>query len=51
MAVGAYSAARLSIRLDVGGVFGLVIVLIFGGIIGAISGVIIGIPALRLRGD
>jgi branched-chain amino acid transport system permease protein len=51
MAVGAYSAAILSIRLDVGGIFGLIIVLIFGGIVAAISGVIIGIPALRLRGD
>lgn len=59
MAVGAYGAAHLGIYLN--GVLTmpdaikhpviLVVCLIFGGILSAIAGLIIGIPSLRLRGD
>jgi len=51
MAVGAYTAAILSTRIGVTGIFGFILVLIAGGIAAAISGIIIGVPALRLRGD
>ena len=56
MAVGAYTSAILSIRLHAFlengiGILGFIAVLIIGGIAAAIAGIIIGVPALRLRGD
>lgn len=51
MAVGAYTAAILSSRLDISGIFGFVFVLIVGGLAAALAGIVIGVPALRLRGD
>lgn len=54
MCVGAYMGGKLSVILE--GVLGntvpnLLISLIAGGIVAAICGFIIGMPALRLRGD
>lgn len=51
MAVGAYTSAILSTRLGIDNVFGFILVLILGGLAAALSGIIIGVPALRLRGD
>jgi len=59
MAIGAYGAAHLSKYLMevlvmpdfIKGIIVLVVCLIFGGILAAIAGLIIGIPSLRLRGD
>ena len=56
MAVGAYTAALFSLHsgLPTSGAFGivtLVLGVILGGLLAAAFGVIIGIPALRLRGD
>ncbi|GHU65283.1 branched-chain amino acid ABC transporter permease [Clostridia bacterium] len=49
MGVGAYAAALVSIHLKVPLSFPLA--LLTGGVAAAITGVIIGVPALRLRGD
>lgn len=56
MCVGAYTGAKLAVFLT--GLLGpgndllvLVVCLIVGGIAAAICGVVIGLPALRLRGD
>ena len=54
MCVGAYLGGKLSVMLE--GTLGntvpsLIISLLAGGLVAAIFGVIIGIPALRLRGD
>ena len=54
MCVGAYMGGKLSVILE--GVLGntvpnLLISLVAGGIVAAICGFIIGMPALRLRGD
>jgi len=54
MCVGAYMGGKLSVLLE--GVLGssvpnLLISLLAGGIVAAICGIIIGMPALRLRGD
>jgi len=51
MSIGAYAAAIFSIQLGINNSVGLVASLIFGGIVAAVFGVAIGIPALRLRGD
>ncbi len=54
MAIGGYTAATVGILLTNAGspAFSTIILGVFaGGIFAAISGVIIGIPALRLRGD
>ena len=54
MCVGAYLGGKVSALLEpvIGnGVLNLLIALIIGAAIAAICGVIIGIPALRLRGD
>lgn len=54
MCVGAYLGGKASVLLE--GVFGntlinVIISMLIGGLIAAICGVIIGLPALRLRGD
>jgi branched-chain amino acid transport system permease protein len=51
MAVGAYTAAVVTMRFGISGTLGFIFVLILGGLAAAISGIIIGVPALRLRGD
>lgn len=54
MCVGAYLGGKASVLLE--GLFGntlvnVIISMMIGGVIAAIFGVIIGLPALRLRGD
>lgn len=51
MSVGAYTAALFTKTQLVPGVPGYLVGLILGGLVAAIIGIIIGIPALRLRGD
>lgn len=51
MSVGAYTAALFTKANIIPGVLGYITALIIGGIVAGIIGVIIGIPALRLRGD
>ncbi len=61
MAIGAYTAALISLACERAGVFtdkaGLVyILIIFGciiaaGLLAAVTGLLVGIPALRLKGD
>ncbi|EJP26046.1 branched-chain amino acid ABC transporter, permease protein [Peptostreptococcaceae bacterium AS15] len=51
MSIGAYTAALFTKSNLIPGVGGYVLALILGGLIAMIIGVIIGIPALRLRGD
>ena len=51
MSVGAYTAAIFSIQLSISNPWGMVLSLLVGGVVAALFGVAIGIPALRLRGD
>lgn len=51
MSIGAYTAALFTKSNLIPGVGGYIIALVLGGLIAMIIGVIIGIPALRLRGD
>ncbi len=54
MAIGAYTAALIANILFAAGLpifFVIVLSLLAGGVLAALSGIIIGIPALRLRGD
>ncbi len=51
MSIGAYTAALFTKSNLIPGVGGYVLALILGGLVAMIIGVVIGIPALRLRGD
>lgn len=51
MAIGAYSAAMFAISVELPTGIELVGGLLIGGVMAGIFGMIIGIPALRLRGD
>ncbi|MDO5100270.1 MAG: branched-chain amino acid ABC transporter permease [Eubacteriales bacterium] len=51
MSIGAYTAGLLAEHLQLPGVGGYLIGLLLGGLLAGVAGVIIGIPALRLRGD
>jgi len=51
MAVGAYTAAIVTKTVGMSGSVQLLISLLLGGIAAGLMGVVIGIPALRLRGD
>lgn len=51
MSVGAYTGCMLTVNLDLPMYIELPLAMLMGGIVAAIFGVIIGIPALRLRGD
>lgn len=51
MSVGAYAGCMCTIYMDFPSYIEFPIAIIIGGITAAIFGVIIGIPALRLRGD
>jgi branched-chain amino acid transport system permease protein len=51
MAVGAYSGALFWKSGMISGTPGIIIGLIIAGVVAAVFGIIIGVPALRLRGD
>ncbi len=54
MCVGAYLGGKASVLLEPvfgDGIFTLIVSIIIGGIIAALFGIIIGLPALRLKGD
>lgn len=51
MSIGAYTAALFTKSNLIPGVGGYIVALILGGLVAMIIGVVIGIPALRLRGD
>lgn len=53
MCVGAYLGGKASVILEpmLGEVPALIVSLLVGGIVAALFGIIIGLPALRLRGD
>ncbi|MBN2221454.1 MAG: branched-chain amino acid ABC transporter permease [Vallitaleaceae bacterium] len=51
MALGAYSAGLFVKAIELPGVLGIVSALIIGGLTAGLFGLVIGIPALRLRGD
>jgi branched-chain amino acid transport system permease protein len=54
MAIGAYSGALLSIALKTSGLPNFLILILaclLGGAVAGVFGILIGIPALRLRGD
>lgn len=51
MAIGAYTSALITMNLDLPMFIEFPIGLIVGGVFAAFIGVLIGIPALRLRGD
>ncbi|MCL1845135.1 MAG: branched-chain amino acid ABC transporter permease [Defluviitaleaceae bacterium] len=51
MSVGAYAAAIFTNATNASGTLGLAAALIVGGLAAAVSGIVIGVPALRLRGD
>ncbi|NMA83082.1 MAG: branched-chain amino acid ABC transporter permease [Epulopiscium sp.] len=51
MAIGAYSSAIFTTYFNISTTLGFILSLIIGGIIAGIFGILIGIPALRLKGD
>jgi len=51
MAVGAYASAIFSKSATIGGPFEFFMALLIGGIAAMISGILIGVPVLRLKGD
>jgi len=51
MSVGAYTGCMLTVHLDLPMYIELPLAMLLGGVVAAVFGVIIGIPALRLRGD
>ena len=51
MAVGAYASAMVSIKIGLNNPMMFPLALLFGGVCAALVGILIGIPALRLRGD
>lgn len=51
MSIGAYTAALITIHLDLPKAIEFPIALACGGVMAAIFGLLIGIPALRLKGD
>lgn len=51
MAVGAYGAALATINMNLPDSVQFVVSIIIGGLVAALFGLVIGIPALRLRGD
>lgn len=51
MSVGAYVAALVTKNLHIGFSFSLPLALLLGGLAAALMGLLIGIPALRLKGD
>ena len=51
MSIGAYTAALFTLHMDLPGLVEFPLALLLGGALAAVFGVLIGIPALRLRGD
>ena len=51
MSIGAYTAALVTMHLELPGMIEFPLALLIGGGLAAVFGIIIGIPALRLRGD
>lgn len=51
MAVGAYTAAIITKTTGMPGTVQLLVSLLMGGVVAGLMGVVIGVPALRLRGD
>lgn len=51
MAVGAYTAALVSLHSGLSPYVGLAVGVFLGAIMAGVAGVLVGIPALRLRGD
>lgn len=51
MSIGAYAAALFTLHMDLPGLVEFPLALLLGGLLAAVFGVLIGIPALRLRGD
>ncbi|HNW03989.1 MAG TPA: branched-chain amino acid ABC transporter permease [Oscillospiraceae bacterium] len=51
MSIGGYTAALITLALDLPSVVEFPIALIAGGLVAAVFGFVIGLPALRLRGD
>ncbi|MDD7266899.1 MAG: branched-chain amino acid ABC transporter permease [Lachnospiraceae bacterium] len=51
MSIGAYTAGLMAEHVLPAGVGGYLLGLLLGGLLAGVAGVVIGIPALRLRGD
>ena len=51
MAVGAYTSAIITLNSNVPGIIIFPVALLVGGLVSGLLGIIIGIPALRLKGD
>lgn len=51
MSIGAFSGALFTLNVNMPGTFEFLIAIFLGGTMAAIFGFIIGVPALRLRGD
>ena len=51
MSIGAYTAALFTLHMDLPALVEFPLALLLGGALAAVFGVLIGIPALRLRGD
>ncbi len=51
MAVGAYTSALFTLNSGLPGLVGLIPGLILGGLLAAATAALVGVPALRLRGD
>ena len=51
MAIGAYTAGLITLNLSLPGGIEFPLALLLGGIVAGLLGIVIGIPALRLRGD
>ena len=51
MAVGAYASAIFLTRTSMPAIISFPLAILIGGIVAAIFGIIIGVPALRLKGD
>lgn len=51
MSIGAYASALFSLAADMPPVYEFTLALLIGGLVSACFGIVIGLPALRLRGD
>ncbi len=51
MAIGAYTGAIFTLYVNMPGPVEFLLGILFGGIVAAIFGIIIGVPVLRLKGD
>ncbi len=51
MSIGAYTSALFTLNMELSGPVEFILAIILGGIVAGIFGYLIGIPALRLRGD